>query len=166
MMVVLLGLAPRPPCWQPSPAACTAPLTVWPPVEIGSPHGIWKPSTCCAPVPNAESVLKAALPAGANWVVQNHERPGVWLVYMGKYANREALDKKLAELKDSAPAPSLSRIVSTAVEGSPSAVPSDGSDSFRRRTSAGSGDTSLLIGTRKDRVATPGAKLSRPELAP
>jgi hypothetical protein len=50
-------------------------------------------------LPAAEGVLKAALPAGTSWAVQTQDRPGVWLVYMGKYANREALDKKVAELK-------------------------------------------------------------------
>jgi hypothetical protein len=50
-------------------------------------------------LPAAESALKAALPASASWAVQNGERPGVWLIYMGKYANREALDKKVGELK-------------------------------------------------------------------
>lgn len=49
-------------------------------------------------LPQAETVLKAALPAGA-WSVLNSERPGVWLIYMGKYANREAMDKKVGELK-------------------------------------------------------------------
>jgi hypothetical protein len=52
-----------------------------------------------AELPAAEGVLKAALPAGATWAVQNGERAGVWLIYMGKYANREALDRKVAELK-------------------------------------------------------------------
>lgn len=52
-----------------------------------------------ADLPAAEGVLKAALPAGTTWAVQNGERPGVWLIYMGKYANREALDRKVAELK-------------------------------------------------------------------
>lgn len=52
-----------------------------------------------AELPAAEGVLKAALPAGATWAVQNGERAGAWLIYMGKYANREALDKKVAELK-------------------------------------------------------------------
>lgn len=52
-----------------------------------------------AELPVAEGVLKAALPAGTHWLVQDGERPGVWLIYMGKYANREALDKKVAELK-------------------------------------------------------------------
>lgn len=50
-------------------------------------------------LPAAEGVLKASLPAGASWAVQDIERPGVWLIYMGKYANREALEKKVAELK-------------------------------------------------------------------
>ncbi len=50
-----------------------------------------------AQVPAAEAVLSAALPAGA-WAVVSNELPAVWTVYMGRFANREALLKKLEEL--------------------------------------------------------------------
>ena len=40
----------------------------------------------------------AALPAGS-WTEVKTERPGSWIVYMGRYANREALAKKEDELR-------------------------------------------------------------------
>ena len=52
-----------------------------------------------AELDQAQGMLKAAaLPAGA-WAVQSSERPGVWLIYMGKYDSRDALQKKEEELK-------------------------------------------------------------------
>jgi len=49
----------------------------------------------------ADAALQAALPAGARADIATVkvERPGQWLVYMGKYPNREALVKKADELK-------------------------------------------------------------------
>jgi len=46
----------------------------------------------------AQAAAQSALPAGS-WVAVNTEQPGTWLVYMGRYANREALTKKEDELK-------------------------------------------------------------------
>jgi hypothetical protein len=51
-----------------------------------------------AEVGAAQSAAQAAgLPAGS-WATIRTDKPGVWIVYMGKYANREALGKKEEEL--------------------------------------------------------------------
>ena len=42
--------------------------------------------------------LTPALPAGS-WVLESGVEPERWIVYMGKYADNEAMDKKLAELR-------------------------------------------------------------------
>ena len=49
----------------------------------------------------ADAALQAALPANqrASVTTVKIDRPGPWLVYMGKYPNREALTKKIDELK-------------------------------------------------------------------
>ncbi|MED5621596.1 hypothetical protein [Ideonella sp. BN130291] len=47
----------------------------------------------------AEGVLRAAgLPAG-RWNTPAVDRPGAWLLYMGRFADREALQKKEGELQ-------------------------------------------------------------------
>ncbi len=46
----------------------------------------------------AEGVLQTVLPPGS-WVSTKTETPAVWIVFMGKYPNREALQKKADELK-------------------------------------------------------------------
>jgi len=46
----------------------------------------------------AESILETALPAGS-WVRRNADRSGAWLVYLGRFASAEALQKKAAELR-------------------------------------------------------------------
>lgn len=46
----------------------------------------------------AEGVLQTVLPAGS-WASLKTEAPPVWIVYMGKYANREAMQKKADELR-------------------------------------------------------------------
>jgi hypothetical protein len=51
-----------------------------------------------AQIAAAEGVLQTVLPAGS-WVSTKTETPAVWVVYMGKYPNREALQKKADELK-------------------------------------------------------------------
>ncbi len=51
-----------------------------------------------AQIAAAEGVLQTVLPAGS-WVSTKTESPAVWIVYMGKYPNREALQKKTDELK-------------------------------------------------------------------
>ncbi|MBW8828320.1 MAG: SPOR domain-containing protein [Burkholderiales bacterium] len=45
----------------------------------------------------AENTASLALPAGT-WSRQTHEQPARWIVYMGRYANHEALQKKEQEL--------------------------------------------------------------------
>jgi len=49
----------------------------------------------------ADAALQAALPAElrGGWTTVKAERPGAWILYMGKFANREALLKKADELK-------------------------------------------------------------------
>jgi hypothetical protein len=51
-----------------------------------------------AQVPAAQAVLQAALPAGGFSPVSQEVAP-VWTVYMGRFANREALERKLEELQ-------------------------------------------------------------------
>lgn len=46
----------------------------------------------------AQAAAQAALPVGS-WVTVKSEQAGSWMVYMGRYANREALTKKEDELK-------------------------------------------------------------------
>jgi hypothetical protein len=46
----------------------------------------------------AQAAARGVLPTGG-WVMARVEQPGSWLVYMGKYPNREALSKKEEELK-------------------------------------------------------------------
>ena len=51
-----------------------------------------------AELPAAQAVMQAALPAGS-WVTLSTESPRAWLVYMGRYADHEALARKEEELK-------------------------------------------------------------------
>jgi len=51
-----------------------------------------------AQIAAAESVLQTVLPPGS-WTTLKTETPPVWIVYMGKYPNRDALQKKADELK-------------------------------------------------------------------
>ena len=44
------------------------------------------------------SRLQSLLPADS-WVIESSVEPARWLVYMGRYADKEALDKKKAELR-------------------------------------------------------------------
>jgi hypothetical protein len=46
----------------------------------------------------AQTALQGAVPAG-RWSDVPTERPGSWMVYMGKYANRDLLAKKEEELR-------------------------------------------------------------------
>jgi hypothetical protein len=68
--------APKPACLEAGPFA---------PDEIGG----------------ADAALQSALPpeARGGWTTVKLERPGQWMIYMGKYPNREALLKKVDELK-------------------------------------------------------------------
>ncbi|WP_280153193.1 hypothetical protein [Piscinibacter sp. XHJ-5] len=45
----------------------------------------------------AETALSATLPSGT-WARVTTERPTAWIVYMGRFANREALQRKQQEL--------------------------------------------------------------------
>lgn len=51
-----------------------------------------------AQITTAEAALQSALPPGS-WSSVKNELPAVWMVYMGKYPNREGLQKKEDELK-------------------------------------------------------------------
>ena len=52
-----------------------------------------------AELPNAEQALRAAaLPAGS-WTVLKSERPGNYMIYMGRYADEAMLERKLAQLQ-------------------------------------------------------------------
>jgi hypothetical protein len=52
-----------------------------------------------AEVPHVETAVLAALPGQAGgWTHVKIEAPGIWLVYMGKFASRDALQHKLEEL--------------------------------------------------------------------
>ena len=50
-----------------------------------------------AELPAAQAALSAALPAGS-WVDVKRDAPSAWIVYMGKYTNRDAQKKKEDEL--------------------------------------------------------------------
>ena len=50
-------------------------------------------------LPGTEQALRAAaLPAGS-WVVLKSERPGSYMIYMGRYADQAMLERKLAQLQ-------------------------------------------------------------------
>ena len=51
-----------------------------------------------AEVGAAQSAAQVALPAGS-WINVKTEQPGTWIVYMGRYANREGLTRKEDEIK-------------------------------------------------------------------
>ena len=51
-----------------------------------------------AEVNAVEGLVKAVLPAGS-WARRSTERPASWIVYMGKYASRDTLEKKEDELR-------------------------------------------------------------------
>ncbi len=51
-----------------------------------------------AEIAAAQTAAQTALPAGS-WVTVQTEQPGAWIVYMGRYASREALTKKEDEIK-------------------------------------------------------------------
>ena len=46
----------------------------------------------------AEALLQPALPAGS-WARRSVEQPGSWIVYVGRFAATEALQKKIEELR-------------------------------------------------------------------
>jgi hypothetical protein len=75
-----------------SPASAVAAVAEAPPVCLEA--GPYTPEQITA----AEGVLQTVLPPGS-WASIRAEKPAVWVVYMGKYPNREALQKKADELK-------------------------------------------------------------------
>jgi hypothetical protein len=51
-----------------------------------------------AGLPAAQAAAQTSLPSGS-WVMTKVEQPGSWMIYMGRFADREALDKKIDEIK-------------------------------------------------------------------
>lgn len=49
-------------------------------------------------MPDLRVMLRAALPTGS-WRTERRDRPGVWLIYLGKYPTREAALERLGELQ-------------------------------------------------------------------
>ncbi|PXW99514.1 hypothetical protein C7444_101344 [Sphaerotilus hippei] len=47
---------------------------------------------------SADNAVRALLPQGG-WAVTRLEKPGVWLVYMGRYAKPEAMQRRIEDLK-------------------------------------------------------------------
>ena len=77
-----------------SPAVASAALAAAAPGPACLEAGPFSPTEIAA----AEAAVQAALPAGS-WAQTRTERPGVWIVYMGKYPNPEALARKKEELQ-------------------------------------------------------------------
>ncbi|MEO8153358.1 MAG: SPOR domain-containing protein [Rhizobacter sp.] len=76
----------------PAASSAAAALAEAPPLCLEA--GPYTPAQISA----AEGVLQTVLPVGS-WVNQKTEIPAVWIVYMGKYPNHDALQKKADELK-------------------------------------------------------------------
>ncbi|MET0335384.1 MAG: hypothetical protein ABW190_14010 [Rhizobacter sp.] len=74
--------------------AASATLASTEPAPVCLEAGPYTPAQITA----AEGVLQTVLPAGS-WSSMKTDAPAVWIVYMGKYPNREALQKKADELK-------------------------------------------------------------------
>jgi len=72
---------------SPPPAAAAAPFVC---LEAGPFVG--------AEASAAESALRAALPAGG-WVSVRQGKPGLWMVYLGKFRDREELLKRQEDLR-------------------------------------------------------------------
>ncbi len=81
---ILPSLAARGGATQPAPAAALACL------EAGPFSG--------AEAAAAEATVQSALPEGA-WASLKSTRPGLWMVYMGKFKGREDLARKQTELR-------------------------------------------------------------------
>jgi hypothetical protein len=74
-------------------------------IEVAASEGESRPLACLEAGPftdveinAAQSKVQSSLPVGS-WASVKVDVPGVWMIYMGKYANREALAKKEEELK-------------------------------------------------------------------
>jgi hypothetical protein len=98
-----------------SVGAPSAPAAASPPVSPGaapasapaaSATASGEPTACLqsgpftpAEAPRVEAALQAALPGRVgSWAPVKIEAPGIWLVYIGKFANRENLQQKMEEL--------------------------------------------------------------------
>ncbi|WP_119155918.1 hypothetical protein [Caldimonas tepidiphila] len=87
----------------PAPASVPAPAPAVPAVAAAAPA---RADTACfeagfyseAELARLEPALQRALPAGS-WRVQDSERPSGWVVYTGRYPNREALLRRQDELR-------------------------------------------------------------------
>lgn len=51
-----------------------------------------------AELPQAEAVLQQLMPEGG-WSMISRERPGSWMVYMGRYTSRATMEKRAEELR-------------------------------------------------------------------
>jgi hypothetical protein len=51
-----------------------------------------------AELPQAEAMLRQLLPDGG-WTVLSRERPGSWLVYMGRYTSKATMERRADELR-------------------------------------------------------------------
>ena len=99
--------APSPPAAASAPAPQSAPAASTPAPSSNATTTASGEALAClqsgpftpAEVPRVEAALQAALPNRAShWTNVKIETPGIWLVYMGKFANREALQQKREEL--------------------------------------------------------------------
>lgn len=82
--------APATPATVPTPAAAPSPAAPLACLEAGPFTG--------TEVAAAEAVVRAALPDGS-WVSLKSSRPGLWMVYMGKFKDRDELQKRQEELR-------------------------------------------------------------------
>jgi len=91
---------------RPESVTIVAPGALRPPEPVASaPVAAAAPASCFEAGPfatgasvSAIATVQAALPAGS-WTEVRNERPGAWIVYMGRFPNREAWTKKEEELR-------------------------------------------------------------------
>jgi hypothetical protein len=119
MLVMLPGAAPAPSPSAPGGAAASAaatseapapppsssPAVALPPSEASTAASAMVRTVCieagpfqAGEFPGVETAIKKALKPGT-WQTQSVSVPGLWLVYMGPYADDEQLDKKQTELR-------------------------------------------------------------------
>ena len=99
----LVQILSAPPSSAPAPVQAPAPA---PPASAAAPMPAAAPPLACleagpfsgAEVAPAEAVLRSALPDGS-WVSVKAGRPGLWMVYMGKFKDRDEQLKKQEELR-------------------------------------------------------------------
>ncbi len=93
---------PTPPAAEPVPAARIAAANTSSSAApgAGAPACLQAGPFTPAEVGKVEAALQAALPtARGAWSNVKIETPGIWLVYMGRYADREALRARMDELR-------------------------------------------------------------------